>query len=450
MSRPPTILEAADQLHGGRRSPLELLDDCLARIERFERSVHAWVLVEASAAREQARQAALRFEQGQPLGPLDGIPVGIKDIVDVEGWPTRAGSALRETHRACGDAHLVARLRAAGAVLVGKTVTTEFACFDPPATRNPWDLEHTPGGSSSGSAAAVALGMCLAAVGSQTGGSITRPAAYCGVAGCKPTLGRVSTSGLVPISFHLDHPGPIARTAGDLAAMLDCMAGYDPADPVSVRVPLPNCVAACREPAPPRLALVEALVEQCSEEVAARVEAAVGALRAGGAEVVPIELPSSYSNVQRLHRRIMAVEAAEYHQPQFSAHRGAYGPHIRQLIEEGLAATAVEYAGALAHQQRFRREMEDVLHEFDALLTPATDVTAPGLETTGDPRFNSPWSYSGLPTVSVPCGLSSQGMPVAVQWIGHPYAEDRLLSVAAWCEAQWRFDGMPPMLSASG
>ena len=233
----PTIHEAAEQLRAARLSCQDLVETCLARIDRFEESVRAWVLVDSHGARDEARRLDAELAAGHSRGPLHGIPLGIKDIIDVAGWPTLAGSRLRLGNVAAHDAPVVARLRAAGAVILGKTVTTEFASFDPPPTRNPWNLERTPAGSSSGSAAAVSLGMCVAAMGSQTGGSITRPAGYCGVAGCKPSYGRVSLTGIVPLAFHLDHPGPLARDVTDLAIMLSVLAGYDASDPASIDRP---------------------------------------------------------------------------------------------------------------------------------------------------------------------------------------------------------------------
>src|SRR5262245_19352757 len=217
MNMPRSILDAATQMHERQLTTRQLVDRCLARIEEREDQLHAWVLVDAGGARAAADKLGEELARGVCRGPLHGIPIGVKDIIDVEGWPTRAGSPLREGHIARQDATVVARLRAAGAVLLGKTVTTEFACFDPPPTVNPWNHACTPGGSSSGSAAALATQMCLGALGSQTGGSITRPAAYCGVAGCKPTFGRVSRAGVVPISHHLDHVGPMGRRVSDLA-----------------------------------------------------------------------------------------------------------------------------------------------------------------------------------------------------------------------------------------
>ena len=401
---------------------------------------------------KRARASAPRLGDelcaGHDRGPLHGIPLGIKDIVDVAGWPTRAASPLREEHVAQRDATIVARLREAGAILLGKTVTTEFASFDPPPTQNPWNLERTPGGSSSGSAAAVALGMCLGAIGSQTGGSITRPASYCGVAGCKPTFGRVSTTGLVPFSYHLDHPGPIARTVDDLAAILSVIAGYDAADAVSVDMPNDIDLAAGQAMKPPRLGVLEHyFMKVASPSVHDAVTHALNALRAAGATIATAPLPASFAEVHQHHRRIMAVEAAHEHRAIFPSHRAQFGPNIASLLDEGLASSAIDYAASLAHQLRFHREMLTILDDFDALVTPATADTAPDTRTTGDPKFNSPWSHSGLPTVSFPCRLAGDGLPVALQLIGRPYAEGALLRVAAWCESRVRFNAVPPMLN---
>ncbi|HEV7224146.1 MAG TPA: amidase [Pirellulales bacterium] len=446
MKRPPTILEAAAEMRQGRPSASELLDQCLANVERFEPRVRAWVMLDEAGARETARRLDEERKQGRNRGPLHGIPVGIKDIVDVAGWPTKAGSPLREGHRAERDATLVARLRAAGAVILGKTVTTQFASFDPPPTRNPWNLERTPGGSSSGSAAAVAAGMCLAAIGSQTGGSITRPASYCGVAGCKPTWGRVSSAGLVPFSFHLDQAGPIARCVADLAIIVRTIAGYDPADPVCQNIPLLDDKTAPLDQ-PPKIGLLEEyFFETASESVRQVTRRAVDRLRSAGMETQVVALPASFADAHRYQRLVMAVDAAAYHRDNFPSRREQYAPNIALVLDEGRAATAVEYSAALAHQFRFRREMSAALEGFDALLTPATNATAQGPETTGDPRFNVPWSYSGQPTVSFPCGLADESMPVALQLIGRPFDEAALFAAAAWCEQILEFAGVPQIL----
>jgi aspartyl-tRNA(Asn)/glutamyl-tRNA(Gln) amidotransferase subunit A len=450
MNRPPTILESAVEIQSGRLSAQSLLEQCLARIERFEPQVRAWVMVDEAGARETARRLDDERKQGRSRGPLDGIPIGIKDIVDVAGWPTKAGSRLRENHRAERDAALVARLRNAGAIILGKTVTTEFASFDPPPTRNPWNLDRTPGGSSSGSAAAVAAGMCLAAIGSQTGGSITRPASYCGVAGCKPTWGRVSCTGLVPFSFHLDQPGPIARCVADLATVVRAIAVYDPSDPVCQNIPLRDGQTWPVGRAPKIGLLEDYFFETASEPIRQATRIAAERLRAAGLEMQTVALPASFADAHHGQRVIMAVDAAAYHVNNFPSRRELYGPAISLVLDEGRAATAVDYSTALARQFRFRRDMDAALEGFDALLTPATNITAPGPETTGDPRFNMPWSYSGQPTVSFPCGLTEEGMPAALQLIGRSFDEPRLFAAAAWCEQVLQFHGVPPMLSQGG
>jgi len=442
-----SILEHAQAFRAGRYSPLEVVEDCLSRIEALDDKIHAWVLVDAEDAREAAARAAAELAAGQDRGPLSGIPVGIKDIVDVAGWPTEAGSTLRRGHMAQRDATVVARLREAGAVILGKTVTTEFACFDPPPTRNPWNLRHTPGGSSSGSAAAVALGMCLTAIGSQTGGSINRPASYCGICGLKPTFGRVSVAGVVPVSFHLDHIGPLGGRVSDLAAVLQAIAGHDERDPLSQDRPVDEYLRDVGRSLAPRLGLVGEFLDQADATIRDETLAAIERLRDGGATVETINMPESMRRVGSLHRRIMAVEAAEVHRGTFATHRSAYGPRIASLIDEGLCTTAVDYAEALRWQRPMRRDVVEAMAHFDALLAPATPTTAPAdLSTTGDPRLNSPLSYLGLPTVSFPCSLAADGMPCALQLIGRPLEERPLLAMAAWCESQLGFDALPPGL----
>lgn len=443
-----SISQAARQIRLGRLSPLDLVDRCLKRMEALEPRVHAWVLVDADGAREAASAAGDEIAHGQDRGPLHGIPLGIKDLFDVTGWPTLAGSRLRAGHRAERDATVITRLRAAGAILLGKTVTTEFASFDPPPTRNPWNLERTPGGSSSGSAAAVALGMCLAAIGSQTGGSITRPASFCGVAGCKPTFGRVSSFGVVPLSRHMDHVGPLANSVRDLAAILDAIAGYDPADATTADVPVGQYLAGCHSPSPPRLGVVtDSFFATAAAAVTTVTREAENRLRAAGALLNDVLFPSSFAEVTAQHRCMMGVEAAEYHEAMFRNHRDQYGPNIASLIEEGFKVNALDYTRALVHRRQLTRDLLDCFGECDALVTPATTTTAPGLETTGDPKFNSPWSYVGYPTISVPCGLAEDGLPVSLQLIGRPFDEARLFSAAAWCEQAIGFNERPKLFA---
>ncbi len=434
----PSISQAATLIRGGQLRPTELVDHCLMRIRQIEDRVHAWVRVDEQGARREAERLDESARQGRFLGPLHGIPIGIKDIVDVEGMPTEAGSPLLKGNLAECDAPVVTQLRESGAIVLGKTVTTQFACFDPSPTRNPWNLDHTPGGSSSGSAAAVALEMCMAAIGSQTGGSITRPASYCGVTGLKATFGKVDLTGVVPVSGRLDHLGPIARSVDDLAMMFMAMAPSD--DSMAVVQPVGK---------PPTLHMIEDyFFEQADADVLAATRAACDTLQRAGAELQKMDLPASFEQVHSSHLCIMAVEAAETHFDRFARHADRYGPKISSLIEDGLSTLAIDYSAALRHYAQQRLEMEEIFADGVVALTPATVTAAPaGLESTGNPKFNSPWSFAGLPTTTIPCGLASNGMPCGLQLTGPRNGEELLLSVADWCERILAFDAKPSLLS---
>lgn len=435
MPEPMFLADAAAAIREGRLDPVSVFEQCLERIHAYEDQIHAWVLVDEEAARQTAIQRGREAARGEIRGPLHGVPLGIKDIIDVEGLPTRAGSGLRARHMAQADAPLVAALRRAGAVILGKTVTVQFACFDPSPTRNPWNIEHTPGGSSSGSAAALAMGMCLGALGTQTGGSLVRPSTYCGVATCKPSFGRLSTVGVVPVSHHLDHPGPMAHTVADLAIMLACL--LDRNEPY--RLDLPR---------PPRLGVLQRLIlEDAEPRIRDVTQSAIARLQQGGAAIEPVDVPDRFQDVPAMHRCIMAVEAAAYHREAFVAHRDQYGPMITGLLDEGLRILGVDYADALAWQRGFRHRAASLLENVDALVMPSTDTTAPAtLSTTGTPKFQAPWSCSGLPVVSLPCGVADDGLPAAIQIIGRLDREAELFPIAAWCERQIAFRSQPPML----
>jgi Asp-tRNA(Asn)/Glu-tRNA(Gln) amidotransferase A subunit family amidase len=428
-----TIHAAAADIRAGRLSPVDLLESCLERIDRYEPRLKAWVLVDRNGARAEAKRLADELKRGQYRGPLHGIPVGIKDIFDVFDWPTAAGSKLWANSIARQDATVVRKLREAGAVFVGKTVTTQYASFDPSPTRNPWNLDRTPGGSSSGSAVAVAAGMCLGALGSQTGGSITRPASYCGIAGCKPAYRMVSCQGVVPLAHSMDHPGPMARCVRDLALLLQTIAGYDWD---TKRQLVPDLMAGLDgEIKPPRLGRLRGLFEDLAEPSVRRMmDEVVKALTDRGCTIVDVALPASFSEVIARHRMVMAVEGAQFHERRLRKHPEDYGPNISKLLEEGLACPATEYAQSKAHQERLRQEMWDVAGKHDALLCPATTGPAPDKGTTGDPAFNSPWSYTGLATVSFPVGLSEGRLPLAVQLVGKFMDDVTLFQAAAWCE----------------
>jgi Asp-tRNA(Asn)/Glu-tRNA(Gln) amidotransferase A subunit family amidase len=424
----PTIQAAADAIRRGQATPLELLDQCLEQIDRYEAKVQAWVFVDREAAREQAAHLTAELKSGHYRGPLHGIPIGVKDIVDVFDWPTAAGSKLWASSIAREDATIIKNLRHAGAVLVGKTVTTQYASFDPSRTRNPWNLQRTPGGSSSGSAAAVACGMCLGAIATQTGGSTTRPAAYCGVPSLKSSFGRISGHGLLPLAASMDHPGAIARCVWDLAVMLQALeqrVGFSHID----------ALPPVREPMPPRLGRVRGLFDDLADQaVRSSMAKAEDVLRVNGAVVRDTALPAEFADVLLRHRQVMAVEAAAFHAQRLRRHPQDYGPNITHLLTEGLECPATEYHKAKQLQEHLR---SDAMHWFthcDALLMPATTCAAPDMATTGDPAFNSPWSFTGLPAVSVPAGRSPEGLPLSIQLVGRPFGEHDLLQAAAWCE----------------
>ncbi len=427
-----TIHEAAASLRAGKTTPLDLVEMCLANIDRWESKVRAWVFVDRDYARAEARRLGDELKKGQYRGPLHGLPIAVKDIFDVFDWPTAAGSKLWANSIARQDAEVVRRLRCAGAIFLGKTVTTQFASFDPPVTRNPWNLDRTPGGSSSGSAAALATGMCLGALGSQTGGSITRPATYCGVAGFKPTYGRVPLDGIMPLALSMDHPGPMGRCVRDLEIMYEVMGdGYEKEFPS----PRGRGVGGEGLTEPPSLGRFHGLFDDLAEP---GVEKAVTEiflkLKDKAKSVRDVSLPASFSEVIQRHRVVMAVEGAQFHHLRLERHPEDYPPKIRQLLEEGLACPAPEYAACKAHQEMLTREMRRLVDGDRVYIVPATTGPAPDTTSTGNPAFNSPWSYTGLPVVSFPTGQFINGLPLAIQLVGAPGREDHLFQVAAWCE----------------
>ncbi len=425
-----TITGIGRALRDGHTSCVEILNGCLAQVDEWEPKVHAWVVLDRQRALEQARGLDDELKNGKDRGPLHGIPIGIKDIIDVAGLPTARGSKRWTNNLADSDADLVVTLRAAGAVIMGKTVTTPYAWIDPPITRNPWNLERTPGGSSSGSAAAVACGMCLGAIGTQTGGSITRPASFCGVAGMKPSSIYTSKNGVFPLAPSLDHVGPIARTVTDLRLLFGgIIERWD-----DMKIDL-RTYPSFEEP--PRIGRLRGMFDRRADSaVTSALDRAVDALAARGARIVPLEEPIDFEKVLLKHRIVMAAEAARIHDDWLDQAPEDYPPRIQQLIEEGRNLGAQQYLCAKDGMDECESSMWLALEQADlrVLITPATVSAAPDLSTTGDPSFNSPWSYTGLPTVSFPIGVSSEGMPLAAQLVGAPLEDLELLRISLWCE----------------
>lgn len=441
-----TVTDAAAEIRSGRLSPTAIVEALLARIEALDPEVKAWVSLDKKGALETARQRTAEAQGHQWRGHLHGVPVGLKDIYHVAGMTTTAGAGAFAHERPTEDAQSVARLRTAGAIVLGKTKTTEFAYLDPADTRNPWNPAHTPGGSSSGSAAAVAARMVPLTLGSQTVGSTLRPAGYCGVIGFKPTHGRISCRGVVPLAWSLDHVGIFCRSVADAALVLQVLAGPDPGDPLSSKEPVAD-YALLKPQRAPRLGMPrQFFLERASAEVTAHLESIGETLARAGASVEEIKLPPSFQGIHQAGTRVMQVEAAAFHSERFATHAADYRPKIRALIEAGLKLSGVEYAVAQQQRWRFRAEMAPLFDHVDALLMPVAGTPAPkGLESTGDPTFCAPWSFAGLPAISLPSGLARDGLPLAIQLVSGAFDEARLLAVARWCEPAIGFSAAPAL-----
>src|SRR5437762_1020452 len=424
-----SAVAARDAIKSGALSPVALVDACLARIRSLDPTLQAWIHVDEAGARTQAALREEEAKSGKLRGPLHGIPVGIKDIFDVEGMPTTAGMREWAHTRPTRDSASVQMLRNKGAIVLGKTHTTQFAYRDPAPTRNPWNRAHTPGGCSSGSAAAVAARMVPLALGSQTVGSVLRPASYCGVVGFKPTHGLVSTTGVIPLAGSLDHVGVFTRGVADAGLVFSVLARQ------RVAVEPGN---------PPRLALAPEVLRRASREVAAHVQATADAFARAGATLTEVKLPRSFDGIHAAGQTVLESEAAAFHEPLFAKYADQYGPEIRKLVERGLTISAVTYLGANRARLAFREEVMEVLAAHDALLTPTAPTPAPeGLASTGDASLCAPWSFAGVPAISLPSGLTPSGLPLAIQLVQAAGASARLLSVAAWCERQVAFTRSP-------
>jgi Asp-tRNA(Asn)/Glu-tRNA(Gln) amidotransferase A subunit family amidase len=424
-----TATEAAAEIARGAISAEDYSRACLARIDALEGEIKAFAHLDREHVLGQARALDERRAQGRPIGPLHGVPVAVKDIIDTADLPTELGSPIGAGRRPWHDATVVAKLRAAGAVIIGKTVTTEFAYFHPGPTRNPHDHSRTPGGSSSGSAAAVAANMVPLALGTQTNGSVIRPAAFCGVFAVKPSHGLISRAGILMLSRKLDHVGAFARSLPDLALVLDVLAGYDPADADTRPFAAPDFRALQREPPPlpPRFAFVRTPVwDKAAAETKAAFEELTAAL---GTSVVPVDLPQSLAEAWDTHRTIMATEMAHHLAP--LAARGETSETLRKLLAHGRSVSAVDYLAALAKVPRYAAGIAEIFDEYDAILTPAAAGVAPkGLAATGDPAFCTLWTLTGLPALSLPLLAGESGLPLGVQLVGAPGQDARLLRTA--------------------
>jgi Asp-tRNA(Asn)/Glu-tRNA(Gln) amidotransferase A subunit family amidase len=433
-----TASEAARRIREGLLTAEELTAACLERVTQVDAQVQAWTFLDEQHALQQARAADERRRSGEEVGPLHGVPVGLKDIIDTADMPTENGTVLHQGRTPRHDAAVVAMLRAAGAVMLGKTVTTECAYFSPGKTRNPHSSAHTPGGSSSGSAAAVAASMVPLALGSQTNGSTIRPASFCGVYGFKPSHGLVPRTGMLQLSRTLDHVGLFARTLDDLALLAECAAGFHEGDPdTRPRAAIP--FARLSQEPPPVEPLLAFMRTPHWDRMDADAREAFGEVQAAlGDRMEELELFPSAAGAWDWHKAIMEAEMAANFEPEWRRGRDRLSAQLRALIERGREVRAVDYQHALRAIPRLVASFDDLFMErYDAILTPAAPGTAPkGLESTGDPAFCTLWTLAGLPAVSLPLLKGENGLPIGVQLVGRRGFDARLLRTARWLEAK--------------
>jgi Asp-tRNA(Asn)/Glu-tRNA(Gln) amidotransferase A subunit family amidase len=420
----PNRLTAAAAIAALGRSELTaeaLVRACLDRAEE-RRDVKAWAWLEPEQALAQAGAAD---RAGRP-GLLCGLPLGIKDIIDTADLPTGHGSPIYQNNRPFADAACVALLRMAGGTVMGKTVTTEFANRFPGATVNPHNASHTPGGSSSGSAAAVADWQVPAALGTQTGGSVIRPSAYCGVVGYKPSFGEFSRSGIKLQCHNLDTLGLLCRSLDDLPPLRAALLSASPR-PIARDVAAPR-IAVCQTPAWDR---AEPATQTLMERTASRLAAA-------GATVCEIAFSAEFQNIHEYHRRIFNYEAARNYAYEYEQHHELVSPVLRDtVLQPGRDLPLAAYVEALETAEAFRRHLDDLFAGCDAFLTPSAAGEAPrGLGSTGDPSFNSIWTLGWVPCVTLPAGFGPNGLPLGVQLIGQRFADEALFDVAGWVAAQ--------------
>ncbi|MBL4916159.1 amidase [Szabonella alba] len=426
-------VELRDRLARGALSAVELVEACLERIAELEPQVQAWAWLDGDHALAQARALDARRQSGRAIGPLHGLPVGVKDIIDTKGIPTANGFAVDAGRVPSEDAVVVARLKAAGAIIMGKTVTTEGAFLHPGKTRNPHDPAHTPGGSSAGSAAAVAALMVPLAIGTQTGGSVIRPAAYCGVVGFKPSFGLIPRTGILTQSPHLDTVGVFALTVAGAALLAEALAGHDTRDPATEPLPAPRLVttAGARVPVAPTFAMVS-LPEgglACSETSAAMEELAASL----GDQVFQTPLPNAFDEAAAIRQRINFAEMAKFY-----FHVERRGPDLlsdemRAALEEGKSILARDYLAALDWREVLNAGLDEIFDRCDAILCPATPTAAPeGLSSTGSAVFNGLWTLCGTPAITLPLFHAESGLPMGLQMVARRGDDARLLRNANW------------------
>lgn len=427
--------EAASYIASGLLKSEQLVQSCLDRIAETEGSVHAWAYLDPEAALEQARACDRRRQAGLATGPLHGLPVGLKDIIDTRDMPTQRGTPIFDGRQTADDARIVEMLREAGAVIMGKTVTTELAFVHANETRNPHNPDRTPGGSSSGSAAAVAAGHVPLAVGTQTNGSVIRPASFCGTFGFKPTRGMIPRTGVLQTSVSLDQIGTFGRTLEDVALLADAISGYDQRDPVSGADARPSTLKGAQEEAPvePELAWFNLpFNDRLSAAAAEGLDGIMGIL---GARIARLDPADQLAELVAVQARIHEYEIAQHQAEVFDQHWDQISATLKPVIERARKIGAAEYQDALAVKASAERFFAEFFHDYDAILAPASAGEAVAFGTnTGDPIFCTLWTLAGLPCVTLPLLVGETGLPIGVQLIGPSHKDDRLLRTARWCQ----------------
>jgi aspartyl-tRNA(Asn)/glutamyl-tRNA(Gln) amidotransferase subunit A len=470
-----SLREAANLIQKKELSPLALTRAYADRIQALDPLLNCFITRTLETALEQARLAEAEIQAGEYRGPLHGIPLTLKDLFETKGVRTTAGSRFFTDYLPQEDAAVVQKLRNAGAIFLGKLNMHEIALgltnvnphYGP--CHNPWSLERVTGGSSGGSAAAVAAGLCMGSLGSDTGGSVRVPASLCGVVGLKPTLGRASLRGVIPLSWNLDHVGPLARSVRDAAILLQVIAGYDAQDPASVDAPVPNYLSGVEKGVRGwKIGLPsDAYYSKSDPQVWQAIQAAADVFRHLGAQVVPMEFPEAYE-AARANGIMVASDAAAYHQERLATRPQDFGADVLMRLQGGAAYSSTEYILARHTQSIFRRRCELLFEDIDLLITPTTAVTAPLIEGPDAieqarrlTRFTAPFNLAGLPALSLPAGFYRQGstadtdhpadieLPIGLQLVAPAWAEARLLRAAYAYEQSAGWYGRRPKLAAS-
>jgi len=432
----PNELSAAEAIRAqraGEMSSEELVSACLERIDAVEGDVEAWAHLDRDFALAQARALDEFRQAGGSVGPLHGVPVGVKDIIDTEDLPTENGTVLDAGRQPRDDSRVVSLLRQAGAVILGKTVSTELAVYGPGKTRNPHDRNRTPGGSSSGSAAAVAAYMTPLAVGTQTNGSVIRPSAFCGVVGFKPTHGLIPRTGILPQSPWLDTVGVMGRSVGDAALIAEAIVAYDPGDRHTTLRARPRLseIAAEAPPLTPYLAFVKSAVWDHADTETQDAFAELADFL--GDDCDTVDLPEPFGLAVRLHRMIMCADLAKSFAAYYERGADRLTETLRAMIEEGRTTLAVDYNRAVDWREVLNAGLDQIFDRYDAIITPATTGVAPsGLGSTGSPEFCTLWTYCGTPAVTLPLMEGDGGLPLGVQLVGRRGDDARLLRTARW------------------